>query len=295
MFSKKILVTGASGLLGYNLCRALFDKGYQNVLGQFYQSENKPNFILNKAVNLTDPLTTKTLITHFSPDVIINCAALTKVDLCETNQQLAFSVNSKSCENLISGSNHQSTRIIHISTDQLWDGTQKMVTEETKPSPLNIYGLSKLAGENNITQHLNHLILRTNFFGGDLLWRQSFIGWLDSQFQKNISFFGFEDVFYTPIGITSLIDIIIQMIPQTITGIYHAGGAQRLSKYEFATLYAKAKGYNDALINKAFVKESNLQANRPTEMSLDSSKLESVLNITLPNIEESFSRLLIQQ
>ena len=287
MSSKKIFITGASGLLGFNLSHKLHQKNRETLMGQYFQSPHRPQFIETTKLDLTDLEATKKVIQHYQPDVIINCAAMTNVDQCEEDSKTCFSANSNTCKNLVTALQGASCKIIHISTDQLWDGTESFLTETAAPDPTNIYGQSKLKGENHIKNHKNHLILRTTFFGGDLPWRGSFTGWLKGNFETNTSFNAFDDIYFTPIALPILIDIVNEAISQNISGLYHLGGKERLSKYEFALQYAHLMNYNAGLVTKSSSDVYKTRAKRPKDMSLDSTRIEAALDIKLPTIKES--------
>ncbi|NCQ55991.1 MAG: SDR family oxidoreductase [Alphaproteobacteria bacterium] len=287
MSSKKILITGSSGLLGFNLSYKLHQKKHETIIGQYFLSPNRPQFIETTMLDLTDLEATKKAIQRYRPDVIINCAAMTNVDRCEEDPKTCFSANSNTCENLVTALQGKSCKLIHISTDQLWDGTKSFLTEMAPPDPINIYGQAKLEGENHIKKHKNHLILRTNFFGGDLPWRSSFTGWLKDNFENNVSFDAFNDIYFTPIALPILLNIIIDAIAHDLSGMFHLGGKERLSKYEFALQYAHLMNYNANLITKNSSDIYKTRAKRPKDMSLDSTKIEAALGIELPAIKES--------
>lgn len=287
MLSKKIFITGSSGLLGFNLALILHRKGFKNIVGQYFQSNHYPQFVNTLKIDLTNFDSLQQNILEYKPDVIINCAAMTNVDQCEKIPEIAFASNSLICQNLVKAAREFPCRIIHISTDQLWGGDSQFLTEKDIPAPINVYGNSKFEGENQIKNHDNHLIVRTNFFGGDLPWRKSFTGWLKSNFEQQQNFDSFDNVYFTPIGLPVLIEILIKAIFSDIYGLYHLGGDERLSKYEFALKYAQIMNYNHNLIRKTSYDVNQFVAARPKDMSLNSEAIANALKINLPNINES--------
>jgi len=287
----KILITGASGLLGFNLSSMLFRLGFQSILGQYCNNHQIFEYIDGIKLDLVNTKEVINVIQKFTPDIIIHCAAMTNVDQCQQYPKEAFDSNVAACKNIIAAVAKLESKIIYLSTDQLWEGLKAFVTEKTVPHPINIYGESKLAGERVIASYTNHIILRTNFFGGDLPWRQSFIGWLESNFKSNNFFNAFDDIYFTPIGLPILANIIINIMFSNKVGTFHVGGSERLSKYEFAEKYAAFKNYNTNLIQRASAVNHPFLAKRPKDMSLNSSKIAEKLNIVLPNIQESFEAL----
>lgn len=149
----KILITGATGQLGCELLQQI-PNGYQ-VTG-----------LSSKKLDITNQEMVQHAVTKFAPDIIVNTAAYTAVDLAETKQKQAFAVNSQGVENLAVAAVNNNAKLIHISTDFIFDGTQSHpYRPEAKPAPMNIYGKSKLQGEQRIitTNGLVYVIVRTSW------------------------------------------------------------------------------------------------------------------------------------
>lgn len=295
MHTKKILITGSSGLLGFNLSLYLCQKGYKTTMGQYLHSKNIPNFIQTISLDLRDKDAVLAFVSHFKPDVIINCAALTHVDFCEKEPQLAYDINANSCKNIVNAVKNLNCKIIHISTDQMWDGSQMFVTEEVLVSPMNFYAKSKYKGENYIKEHKNHLILRTNFFGGDLPWRRSFLGWIKDNINQEKDINTFDDISFTPISLPILVQILEILAASSLNGLFHLGGSERISKHQLALEYAHLLSLNESFIHKSLSTKHEFIAKRPVEMSMNCTLFEKTFALKLPCIEESLRASLVYE
>ena len=153
----KILVTGKDGQLGYAL-QELSEN----------QFEFTWKFTDRSELDITNLIKTQSVLKQFQPDWIINTAAYTDVDGAEFNQKLAFSVNAEGPFNLAKAATLVDAKLLHISTDYVFDGTKnEPYTETDKPNPLQIYGKSKLEGENKIKEvDVPGIILRTSWLYG---------------------------------------------------------------------------------------------------------------------------------
>ena len=136
---KKILITGSTGQLGNSLGK-VFKSRYDLV----FTSRTKPNKNTNYFLDITNSLLVKDMVLAISPDIIINLAALTNVDLCESNPDLAHAINFQGVKNLV---NVYKGPIIHLSTDYVFDGKLGQYIENDITNPINVYGISKYKAE----------------------------------------------------------------------------------------------------------------------------------------------------
>lgn len=283
----KIVITGTTGLLGFNLFNFFQSLGYEMYPAQRAErfqvsSNNTLHFDLEKVDSFFSDLE------KIQPKVLIHCAALTNVDECEKNPENAFKLNSKASEDLADfcGKNH--IRFIFISTDQLWDGSKSFVDEKEIPAPLNVYGKSKMKAESLILDvNPKSLIIRTNFFGEGLENNKSILNWCLKSIKNEKSISGFRDVFFTPISIPYLAFYLDKLLNLDLIGIFHLIGSERVSKLEFLRRIAIAYGYNSNLIKNISVDDQNLFAPRPKDMSLSVNKIETVLSCKMPDLNKS--------
>ncbi|NPA94123.1 MAG: NAD(P)-dependent oxidoreductase, partial [Thermodesulfobacteria bacterium] len=155
MMRPKILVTGSRGMLGRDVVEA-FERDCQ-VIG-----------LSKEELDITDEARVGAVLSESRPSVVINCAAFTKVDLCEEKRELAFLVNAKGPENLARWCSKLDIKLVHISTDYVFDGTASTPYDEDSPTcPINVYGASKLEGEEAVARFsTDFLIIRTSWLFG---------------------------------------------------------------------------------------------------------------------------------
>ena len=194
---KKILITGASGMLG-----ATFVKQWRDKFEVF--ATDKKNFVNSPAKNFMDyDLLNESydvLINWAKPDVIIHCAAITNVDFCELNPEQAMAVNAESVNKfLIYGSN---ARLIFISSDAVFPNGIHMVSEKDQTSPENIYGKTKETGEKYIKDSSGeHIAIRTTIVGTNINPSyQGFVEWIVNSIKNGKEITLFNDVLFTPIA-----------------------------------------------------------------------------------------------
>jgi dTDP-4-dehydrorhamnose reductase len=289
---KKILITGASGLLGHNACHYFLSQGY-DVTGVSYQHDIGISLVREVKVDLMDPQALADLFENIKPDYVLHCAAITNVDACEDNPDQAHLYNVSLPERIAQLCSTYRSKLIYITTDQLWDGTKPFMSEADAVEPLNIYAETKAISEQKVLDaDSTALIIRTNFFGQGRVWRLSFSDWIHKSLSENQTLKGFDDIYYTPIAIDILLERIDDLIQENATGLFHVAGSERVSKYAFMVAYATAAGLNAGLIEKASASKGNLKAKRPADMSLSVNKVEEFLKQTMPNVQESISRVL---
>ena len=230
---KKILITGASGQLGRSFVKKVYNK-YQ-ILGTSRNSIDGIPFIEGDISNKSFLIK---IIKEFSPDIIVHFASMTNVDGCEIYQSNANNVNVKPVEWIL---NVYSGYFVYISTDYVFDGENGPYIESDLTNPINIYGETKLKAESLIqTQSRDGLILRTNVLFDYATWTSaSFVNWLVESLKNRKSITVVTDQFNNPIWTNDLAVILIKLIENNVTGLYHTGSDEYMSRYEFAKMIAK--------------------------------------------------------
>ncbi len=273
----RILVTGASGLVGRVLVPMLHCRGHL-VLSQSRGGGAEV------VVDLTDPLATAHALDAARPDVVVNLAAMTNVDQCEREPQRAFAANATVVRNLarwIAGT-AGSCRLVQVSTDQVYDGPGPHGEERVSPS--NYYAMSKYTGELEAARTLV-TVLRTNLFGRSrTLARASFSDWVVSALRRCERITVFDDVWFSPLSLETLSELLGQVIERPQFGVFNLGARSGMSKAEFAYALADAVGLSTKSVTRAPSTEANLVARRPKDMRLDCSRFESAFGVTLPTL-----------
>jgi len=286
----KMFLTGISGLLGLNF--ALHARDKFDIVGSFNTHSVKLDGVEQIQLDLTSHEATADALRAINPDIIVNTAALTDVDECEMNPGLAQTLNVELPRRLAEIAEDQQIRFVHISTDQLFDGTDPWLDESDIPKPLNNYGLTKWKAEQVVSKaHSSPLIIRTNFFGWGTSEHSSFSDWILSGLQGQKELTMFTDVYFTPILINQMIDFILELLKTSSSGIFHLAGSERLSKYDFGLQVAKAFDYPTDQIRPVSVDEFDFKAKRPKDMSLNCHKSEIALETTMPSVQAGLRHL----
>lgn len=231
-------------------------------------------------------------IEELKPDYMVNCAALTNVDQCENNPQHAEDINALWPKKLAQLSKRLKFKLIHISTDHLFDGNHSFYSEQSPMSPLNQYAKTKGFAEKNVLhEDDNALIIRTNFFGWGTSYRTSFSDWILKELRAENKITLFTDVFYTPIYITELTRIIHQLLDANLCGVFNVVSNERISKYEFGKLLASRFSLDASLIEPILIEQKAHLILRPKEMSLSIAKMEECLKLTPISLYEQIHLL----
>ncbi|MCW9034165.1 MAG: SDR family oxidoreductase [Rhodospirillales bacterium] len=285
------LVTGASGLLGNALCKYLVLKGH-TVNGLSHSHLVNIQGVNHVSLDITSTDQLVALVLDSKPNVIVHAAGLTNVDACEENEVLATALHEEATSTLASLATKLGAHMVYISTDHLWNGKQPLVSEDQKTEPMNAYARTKYRGElSSIETCPSSLILRTNFFGPGLPWRQSFSDWVIHNLVAQTPISVFIDSYFTPIDLSHLCLFVEMMVAEKATGVYNLAGRERVSKYEFAMRLAKLLHLNVDLISPGRIEDANLAAPRPMDMSLDVRKIEQFLGCQMPDVDKSLKSL----
>ncbi len=287
---KKILITGGSGLLATNWA-IIQKKNFQVVLGL----HNKILFVegvQNVIINLDSVELFSQDVLKIQPDIIIHTAAISNVEFCEKNPDLAQKVNVSITNIVAKVCAMFSIKLVHISTDHLFDGTKQLVSEEIIPSPLNIYAKTKGEAEMEVLSFCpNSLIIRTNFYGWGPSYRNSFSDFIINNLRNGISINLFHDIYYSPIIISELVRIVHFLLDNGKSGIFNISGTERISKFEFGIKLASVFNLNASLISMGSINDVKNLVIRPLDMSLSNGKVNSILIDPITNIYDQLVEL----
>lgn len=263
----KILVTGCQGQLGRELCRQIKERNevYKNfqVLATDVDT-----------LDITDAQQVKNVVEREKPDVIINTAAYTKVDACETDELTAFLVNAHGARNLAVAAFNIGAKILQVSTDFVFPGTGNTPLREYDPiNPLNIYGKSKALGEQLVmATNPRHFILRTAWLYGD---GTNFVRTILKLAKEQEELRVVNDQVGTPTSTVDLARCILDLIQTEHYGIYHGTCEGECTWYEFARRILALKGINKRVIPISTT-ELRLPAKRPAYSVLENFMLSMV-------------------
>ncbi len=276
----RILVTGASGLLGINL--AMEAAKTHEVFGVVNANPlQDPPFHCITAELLGEDVFAE-IFDQVQPDYVIHCAALANLDECESDPAFAELLNSE-LPGEIARVTSGRAKLIHISTDAVFDGNQPDYTEDDEPNPLSVYGKTKLAGEWAVMEaNSDAIIARINLFGWSLKGNRSLAEWFFYNMQAGKAVKGFIDVMFRPMLANHLSDVLLNMLSANLSGLYHVVGSEVTSKYEFGLQIAKTFGFDQHLISPLSVKDFGLKAVRANNLSLSTAKVSNALHRELP-------------
>ncbi len=285
----RFLITGASGLLGLNLALQAQEKG--EVFGTVYSHDlAKVPFNVIQA-DLKDERELSACIDEARPDIIFNCAALANLEACESDPVSAKELNVTLPERLAVISQHHSIQLVHFSTDAVFDGQKGNYSETDQPNPLSVYARTKLEGEQAVLRSdPRSLVVRVNFFGYSLTGKRSLAEFFLYNLAAGTRVFGFNDVFFCPLLVQHLGDILFEMVNKDLKGLYHVVSPQSLSKYEFGVSIARLFGLNEGLVESVSVNRGGLKAPRSPNLTLNIEKLKGILALPIPDQQSSLQK-----
>jgi dTDP-4-dehydrorhamnose reductase len=290
---KRLLITGASGLLGLNL--ALTAQAEHTVIGADRCRLSGAPFE-QICLDLLEAGAVERLLEAARPDWLIHCAALADLEACEADPALAHRLNARLPGELAVACLKRDVRLVHISTDAVFDGTKRgLYTEEDAPSPLSLYARTKLEGEQAVlAANPDALIARVNFYGFSPSGRRSLAEFFLNNLLAGTPARGFTDVLFNPTFVGDLADLLLAMLARGLRGVYHTVGAQTLSKYDFGVALARRFGLDESLITPASVEGSGLTARRAHNLGLDARRLSTALGRSLPSFSTGLERFYAQ-
>ena len=282
-----VLVLGASGLLGHVLVPHLRAMGFDVIAHGHRNGENT-----DLQCDATDPLQLHDILERLVPDYIINLIALTNVDQCNQDVDLAYRLNVRVVENIckaVSGLPEGKGRLIQISTDHVYD-KEGSASGEDETIMHNVYAISKFAGD-LAAQRCESVVLRTNFFGpGRIGNRKSFFDAIQDTLEAGNEFRGFDDCFFNPLSAAQLSEEVCRVMDLWKPGIYNLGAANGLSKFEFAKKVAQVCGLDDSLVSPRSMASVPDLVKRPFNMVMNVASYEAAFGTTLPDIEHEIRK-----
>src|SRR5215207_1711256 len=237
----KLLITGASGLLGINLAMEAMRE--HEIIGVDRGKLKSAPFPVIKA-DLLQRNAIDSVLDSTQPDWLINCAALANLEECEEYPDRAKILNTDMPAELASACANRNIRFVHLSTDSVFDGTKEGIyTEEDEPGPPGVYSKTKLDGEGAVMDaNPNAIIARVNFYGWSLSGKRSLGEFFVNNLSEGRNVNGFTDVIFCPMWVNHLAQTLIAMLKKDLSGLYHVVGAQAMSKYQFGVEVARKFG-----------------------------------------------------
>jgi dTDP-4-dehydrorhamnose reductase len=277
----KLLITGASGLLGINLAMEAMRE--HEVIGVDRGRLLSAPFPVTK-INFFNSRAFDSTLNSTQPDWVINCSALANLDECEKHPDQAKILNVDLPRELAIACAKRNTKFIHLSTDAVFDGTKEgAYTEDDEPNPQGVYSHTKLDSERAVQEaNPQAIIARVNFYGWSLSGRRSLGEFFVNNLSDGKNVNGFTDVIFCPMWVNHLAQTLIAMLEKDLHGLYHVVGAQPMNKYQFGVEVARKFGLRENLISPQSVEMSSLTAKRSHNLWLSIHKLSTDLGRAIP-------------
>ncbi len=267
----KILITGSGGMLGSDLTNLLRKKTASPTHNDNIQVIEAPH----EKLDISLKADVSEVVSRNNPDIIINCAAFTNVDKCETERETAFNVNTMGPKHIAVAANECGARVIHLSTDFVFDGiSERLYVEEDQTNPLSEYGRTKLEGEKNIQGFCNSfLIVRTSWLFGQkgVNFASKMLELAEHKNELSIVTDEIGSPTYTP----DLAKALWTLIKQECEGIINVSNSGSCSRYEWAEFIFKTLGCN-IKINPITSSEYKRPATVPLNSTLNCQKFTTI-------------------
>lgn len=290
---EKLVITGVNGLLGQKLLER--SVSHYEVMGiDLHEApfQTKLKFTYRQ-LDLTKRRLVKQALAEFQPHYLINTAAMTDVDGCETQKEQCWKINVEAVDHIIQAVRSLGTKIIQLSTDYVFDGKTGPYVETDKPEPLGYYGKSKLASENLlIASGVEHAIVRTMvLYGQGIQARPNFVTWLIEKLNKGESVQVVTDQISNPTLADDLAEAILRIIERRKWDLFHICGSELIDRYHFALKIAEIFDLNQQLIEPTTTAKLGQAATRPLQSGFIITKAQTELGIQMSDVTTGLKKL----
>lgn len=298
---QKLFLIGIGSLTGYKIAFQI--KNDYEIYGSYNLRNPNLEFVTSFKLDITDLKKLKQVLCDCKPDYIINTCALNNVDYCESHPNEAKKINSDFVENLSKISELIDCKLVHLSTDSVFDGNKKTPYVETDiPNPNNIYGNTKLSGEKFALKNSNNLVIRASVLYG---WLPDYLSKINSSSMKPINFGLWlinklnsneevqitQDEYSSPIIVEDFANAIIHLLKKNHSGIFHAAPNICINRYDFSKEIAKQLNLDSNLIKPTSNKKLGRNVKTGANKCLDSTKIQTLTKFKFLTLNESISLL----
>lgn len=292
---KRILITGSNGLVGQALINELSSNSqYEIIATSLHHNRHAGSNYFFEILDITNISQVNYVFDLYKPDVVIHSAAISQIDFCEKNKDIAWSVNVDGTKNIAVASAKISAKIIYLSSDFVFDGVEGMYAENDAPKPVSFYGNTKLEAEKIIQNYAGKwAIVRTVLVYGMnyRINRANILTWVIDSLKEEKAIQVVNDQYRTPTLDSDLADGIFKIIEKSAEGIFHISGKEYLSVYEFALTIAEVFQFDASLISPVTSLSLNQTGRRPAKTGFDISKAIRELEYSPSGIKEGLEKL----
>ena len=287
---KRLFIIGGTGLLGLNW--AFRKRSQWDTCVNIHNQKIHIRDVDTVSVDSNDVDQLGLALDKLKPDLVVNAVGHTNVDECERSPALSLTSNYGAAKSIATAAASRSIPLIHISTDHLFNGTAAYTDELTPPDPINNYAIHKAMAEQAVLEcHPEALVIRTTFFGWGPIYRRSLSDKIIDSLKRNRTVSMFDDVFFTPLDTSTLIDLAHQLIEKKYHGVINVCSKQRISKYEFSIELAQYFGFDGSNIQPIQASRLKTQTKRPVDLSLSDNLLRDVLDFDGISLNRTLSSL----
>jgi dTDP-4-dehydrorhamnose reductase len=283
----KLLITGASGLYGSKLAELSTARNYEVYSGY---SRDQPAYGTPIQFDVSDKNLVEEVFKKVNAEVVVHAAALTDVDKCEINKELAWKINVEGTRNIAEAVKTSRAFLIYISTDYVFNGETGRYKETDRRDPINYYGLTKLKAEDLVKDLIDeYCIARPSVIYGSTpaAGKVNFALWVLNKLKRNEQARVVTDQWNSPTLNTNMAGMTLEIIERKLTGTFHLSGATRISRYDFAKQIAENFNLDSNMISPTTSAEFSWTAKRPKDSSLDAAKAQQTLKNTPLQIKQA--------
>ena len=289
----RVVLTGASGQLGGYVAQRLCAAGFEAIAWSGTERGERAGVPL-RPVDLTDLRAVARALAEADPAAIIHAAAVSAIDAVRLDPARARAVNVASTRVLADWCDQYARRLVYTSTDLVFDGRRGWYREADQPRPVMAYGRTKRDGEEAVLERTGGVVARTSLMYGPAR------GGKPTYYDRTVAALGrgepqtfFEDEFRTALALKTAADVLVQLADSDLVGLVHVGGTERVSRFDLTRRIAAALGLDPALVKANRQTDVSFAEPRPADVSLDSSRLTSVLpGLRRPTIEEAVAAMM---
>ncbi|WP_107670909.1 NAD(P)-dependent oxidoreductase [Cyanothece sp. BG0011] len=270
--TKKLLITGASGFLGYNVCQ--YTKANWQVYGTYYRNKTNIDKVKYVKVDVTNIKELQTVFNEIKPDAVIHLAAASKPNYCQNNPEDAYKINVTASVNIAQLCANLNIPCVFTSTDLVFNGSKSPYKETDPVSPISYYGEQKVKAEEKMLAIYPKIVIcrMPLMFGLPSPHGASFIQFFLDTFRQGKELSLFTDEYRTPVsGLTAAKGLLLAL-EKAEGEILHLGGKERISRYKFGHLMAEIFAFSPELITPCLQQDVPMSAPRSPDTALDSSK-----------------------